>query len=177
MNIDEYVELAQRTSATKDAHPLVKMDHAQIGLTTEVGEFADPIKKAKFYNKPYDPINAAEEIGDIFWYLAEACAALKIKPSEILKRNIEKLKVRYPNKYSDYNAENRNLEKEREILEGKDNKPAIMPCKACNTINYLGCDKNVPSDTWSIVCTLCNAIGPPARLLSTAILLWDDCNK
>ena len=37
----------------------------------------------------------------------------------MLQRNIDKLKARYPDKFSQEKALNRNLDKERDILEGK----------------------------------------------------------
>jgi NTP pyrophosphatase (non-canonical NTP hydrolase) len=99
---------------------IVRLDHAAMGLTTEIGEFVDVLKKYKIYGKPIDTVNLQEEIGDIFWYIALACNALGgVKMSGIMERNIAKLKARYPEKYTNENALERNLETERQILESK----------------------------------------------------------
>lgn len=86
----------------------VDLLHAVIGLTTEVGEFADPIKKHIFYGKQLDKENLHEELGDICWYLAIACNALSFDLMEVMQQNIAKLLVRYLNaEYSDEAAEAR----------------------------------------------------------------------
>ena len=43
--------------------------------------------------------------------------------------NIRKLKGRYPNKFSSERALNRNLDKERDILENKKDSPPAPPAK------------------------------------------------
>ena len=52
------------------------------------------------------------------WYLALLFDELKLDPNETMNKNIAKLKARYPEKFSKEKALNRDLEKEREILEG-----------------------------------------------------------
>lgn len=49
-----------------------------------------------------------EELGDIAWYLAEASSALDCSLEEILVSNIEKLKKRYPQGFSEVDSINRN---------------------------------------------------------------------
>lgn len=91
--------------------------HAGIGLSTEAGEFLDALKKHIFYGKELDRVNLKEEMGDLFWYLAIACDELEVPFETLMERNIEKLKARYGEKFSEEKAENRNLDQEREILE------------------------------------------------------------
>lgn len=91
--------------------------HAAIGIATEAGELLDPLKKFMFYNRPMDRVNLKEEIGDILWYIAIACEALETTIEEEMQRNINKLRLRYPNNFNEYDANNRNLENERAILE------------------------------------------------------------
>jgi NTP pyrophosphatase (non-canonical NTP hydrolase) len=91
--------------------------HALMGLQTETGEFADHYKRAIFYNKPYDRTNAAEEIGDILWYTAIILDVLGLTFEECMQANIAKLTKRYPNKFNEQDAVNRNLEGERSTLE------------------------------------------------------------
>jgi len=91
--------------------------HAGIGMATEAGEFLDALKKHIFYGKELDRVNLKEELGDLFWYMAIACDELEIEFEPIMERNIEKLKARYGEKFSETRAEKRDLKKERVILE------------------------------------------------------------
>ena len=125
MNSKEYIQNAIRTESN-DLEGMNKrlcddgtkrLLHAGIGLATESGEFLDAIKKHVFYGKELDRVNLQEELGDLFWYMAIACDELGIEFEPIMDRNIEKLRARYGEKFSEDRAENRDLEKERQILE------------------------------------------------------------
>ena len=68
MNFIEYSPLALRTvkwlpTADKD------LEHAQVGMVTELGELFDAWKKVAVHGKVVDNVNAIEEIGDVFWYV------------------------------------------------------------------------------------------------------------
>jgi NTP pyrophosphatase (non-canonical NTP hydrolase) len=122
MKPGEYVKKALRTeskkygfSATGKVTP--RIEHAVYGLVTEAGELMDQIKKAKIYNKELDTFNLMEEAGDLMWYLALLSDELKVSFEEIWETNVKKLKVRYPEKYSDEKALNRDLKNERAVLE------------------------------------------------------------
>lgn len=67
-----------------------------LGLSGEVGEFNDMIKKWIFHEKPLDEEHAKKECGDICWYLAMICESMNWDLNEIMRMNIEKLKARYP---------------------------------------------------------------------------------
>lgn len=92
--------------------------HGSMGLCTEVGELQDSVKRFIFYGKELDKVNVSEEIGDITWYLAILCKCLELDLSDVLQKNIEKLKKRYPEKFTEERALERNLEEERKVLEG-----------------------------------------------------------
>jgi NTP pyrophosphatase (non-canonical NTP hydrolase) len=96
---------------------LQRLIHYGMGMVTEAGEFIDMLKKHMMYGKPLDRTNLIEEIGDLAWYMARACDELCIDFEEVLRRNIEKLKTRYPEKFTEDKALNRDLEKEREVLQ------------------------------------------------------------
>ncbi|MCO4793377.1 MAG: nucleoside triphosphate pyrophosphohydrolase family protein [Bacteriovoracaceae bacterium] len=125
MNSTEYIKDAIKTESTDFSSMDTRLGedgtkrllHAGIGLSTEAGEFLDALKKHIFYGKELDRVNLAEEMGDMFWYLAIACDELGVEFESLMDRNIEKLKARYGEKFSEQNAETRNLTKEREILE------------------------------------------------------------
>lgn len=91
--------------------------HAAMGMQTECAEFTDQLKKHVFYGKPLDVTNLKEEIGDLLWYLSLAMDELKTDFPQEQNRVINKLKVRYPSKFSSENALTRNLSDERRELE------------------------------------------------------------
>ena len=91
--------------------------HSSLGLCTEASEFADVVKKHIYYGKELDIINLEEELGDICWYMAIAMEALDVDFNCVMNRNIAKLRSRYPEKFSEDKAQNRDIEKEREQLE------------------------------------------------------------
>ena len=84
---------------------------AALGLTAESGEFTEVVKKILFQGKPYNEENVfhmKRELGDICWYLAQACMALDTTFDEVLEMNVDKLKARYPGGDFDvYYSENR----------------------------------------------------------------------
>lgn len=91
--------------------------HMALGVSTEANELLDVYKKKFAYNKPIDYINVEEEIFDAFWYLVNLCRMLNIDIEKGMDKNIAKLRARYPNRFTEFDANNRNLEREREILE------------------------------------------------------------
>lgn len=125
MKPEDYVKNATKTESNDfDAigerlnnDGLKRLLHAGIGLSTESGEFLDALKKHIFYGKELDKVNLGEEIGDLFWYIAIVCDELGISIEDTMQNNIDKLQARYGDKFSEDSAENRNLEKERNILE------------------------------------------------------------
>lgn len=91
--------------------------HAGMGLVTESAEFLDALKKSIYYGKELDRVNLKEEMGDILWYLALAMDELGTDFETEMRRNINKLKARYGEKFSRDSAGERDLKKERDILE------------------------------------------------------------
>jgi NTP pyrophosphatase (non-canonical NTP hydrolase) len=125
MNAKEYKQQALRTEsndfssiksrmASSDS---IRLLHAAMGMQTEVAEFTDMLKKHIFYGKPLDLINLKEELFDTTWYMAIALDVLEGSFEEGFQKNIDKLKARYPEKFSEEKAINRDLKKERSILE------------------------------------------------------------
>lgn len=96
-----------------------RLIHACMGMQTETAEFTDALKKAIFYGKTLDVVNLKEEIGDLLWYVSIAMDELGTNYEHEMERVIEKLKARYPEKFTEEKAENRDLKTEREILEAK----------------------------------------------------------
>ena len=84
---------------------------AALGLTAESGEFTEVVKKIILQGKPYNDENVfhmKRELGDICWYLAQACMALDTTFDEVIEMNVDKLKARYPGgEFDVHNSENR----------------------------------------------------------------------
>ena len=84
---------------------------AALGLAAESGEFTEVVKKIILQGKPYNEDNVfhmKRELGDICWYIAQACMALDTTFDEIIEMNVEKLKARYPGgEFDVHKSENR----------------------------------------------------------------------
>ena len=84
---------------------------AALGLSAEAGEFTEVVKKIFLQGKPYTEENVfhmKRELGDICWYLAQACMALDTTFDEVIEMNVEKLESRYPGGSFDvHHSENR----------------------------------------------------------------------
>ncbi len=125
MNSKQYMSDAIRTESRDfDAmntrlndDGIKRLLHAGIGLSTESGEFLDALKKHIFYGKELDRVNLAEELGDLFWYMAIVGDELGIEFEDVMARNITKLKARYGEKFTEQKADKRDLDAERQILE------------------------------------------------------------
>lgn len=119
MNANKYQKLAMRTNDGKASDRLIgKMQeydmkfsseqsnndcvdicgifNACLGLSGEVGEFNDMIKKWVFHEKELDMEHAKKEAGDILWYVVMLCESFGWNMEEIMQMNVDKLKARYP---------------------------------------------------------------------------------
>lgn len=105
LSLKQYQKLALRTSPDHIGHKALA--HAAFGLATEVGEFIDPLKKHLYYGSNLDTLNMEEELGDILWYAALAAEHLGTTLEIVAKRNIKKLKSRYPDKFTEKDAKER----------------------------------------------------------------------
>ena len=79
--------------------PSERLLTASVGMCAEAGEFTEIVKKIIFQGKPVNEENLfhlKRELGDIMWYVAQACIGLNISLDEVLAMNVEKLKARYP---------------------------------------------------------------------------------
>ena len=84
---------------------------AGVGINAEGGEFLEIIKKMIFQGKPFNADNKEHmiiELGDLMWYVAQACMALEVSFDDVIARNVKKLEKRYPGGAFDvYYSENR----------------------------------------------------------------------
>ena len=149
MTPDEYTKAAIRTENTpnfifkhRDTHDpiygtltkqfkgdlkLSRMMHALLGMMSELGELADAIKKHLIYGASLDEVNLIEELGDGDWYRSLFGDALSVSFEEAWTKNIAKLRARYPDKFTEEKALNRDLEAERKALEATATSASVMP--------------------------------------------------
>ena len=87
---------------------------AAVGLSAEGGEFMEIVKKMVFQGKPWNDDNREHlinELGDVMWYVMQACAALDVSLEDVVAGNVEKLKKRYPGgEFDVYKSENRSVD-------------------------------------------------------------------
>jgi NTP pyrophosphatase (non-canonical NTP hydrolase) len=106
MKISEYQQLAERTSGA-GGQGEGRLIIAALGLTGEAGEFANMIKKLTAHGHDIPSEVLAEELGDVLWYVAEAASACGLDLGDIARQNIDKLKARYPQGFSQERSINR----------------------------------------------------------------------
>lgn len=116
MKLNEYVEWTKNTCVTLESKDMDNV-HMLLGMSTEIGELQDIFKKHYAYNKEMDWVNAKEEIGDLMFYISSFCRMNGFDLENIIDTNVAKLESRYPQKFTEYHAKNRDLKKERKILE------------------------------------------------------------
>lgn len=101
---DTYQQQAARTLIDKpdatysDAEIMIVW--TALGLAGEAGEVADTVKKAVFHQHGIDRDELIKELGDVLWYAAGLCTQLDIPMSDVMERNIDKLRKRYPDGYN-----------------------------------------------------------------------------
>ena len=88
-----------------------RLTTAAVGISAEGGEFMEIVKKMVFQGKPWNADNREHliiELGDVLWYVAQACMALEVSFDDVVATNVEKLKKRYPGgEFDVYHSENR----------------------------------------------------------------------
>lgn len=175
LDLKWYQEGAKRTMASLESQQ-DDIHHMNLGMFGEFGEITEIVKKVFAYGKELDKAHLAEEIGDMWWYIAnfytiikeefvipnfsdfktlalekskeeavdviiskmdpfvvaanvsekgpgvlismskEIIDAFELDLESILQNNLDKLKVRYPEKFDADKAINRDLEKENKVL-------------------------------------------------------------
>lgn len=116
MNLKEYSKNVENTRAELESKGVNNL-HMLLGIVSEAGELVDVFKKNIAYGKEIDWVNVKEEIGDLMWYIVGFCNINGWDLNQILETNSAKLKERYPDKFSEDKALNRNLDAERKVLE------------------------------------------------------------
>lgn len=120
MNTYKYQNLAMRTNDHKSSRRLMEFSfkpnqrydmaqlfNATLGLSGEVGEFNDLLKKMIFHEKEFDEKHLQSELGDILWYIALICNTFHWDLDYIMRMNIHKLEQRYPDGFDAVKSNNR----------------------------------------------------------------------
>ena len=96
----QYSEFLKRLHNLEvEGFPTERLLTAAVGMSAEAGEFTEVVKKMIFQGKPVNEENLfhlKRELGDIMWYVSQACIGLDISIEEVIQMNFEKLSARYP---------------------------------------------------------------------------------
>lgn len=111
MKPNQYQKLAARTLLTKPPQMPTTTEYMVLwnltGLSGEVGELVDYLKKAIFHKHGLSRDKVKEELGDILWYLSGLAYQHELTLEEVMEHNIEKLKTRYPDGFNTQDSINR----------------------------------------------------------------------
>ena len=96
----DFVSLADRLGELdREGANIERLTTAGVGLAAESGEFLEIVKKMVFQGKPWNNDNREHlviELGDVMWYVAQACMALDVSFDDVVRGNVKKLEKRYP---------------------------------------------------------------------------------
>lgn len=89
--IDKYPEFVNSVMS-----PKADLAFLGLGIAGEGGEFADEVKKIVYHNKRLDFDLLDKEAGDSLWYIQAYCIWRGTTIEELMRKNMEKLRSRYP---------------------------------------------------------------------------------
>ena len=96
----DFVSLADRLGdLDRQGANIERLLTAAVGISAEGGEFTEIVKKMVFQGKPWNEDNKEHlviELGDIMWYVMQACMALDVDIEQVIRLNVNKLEKRYP---------------------------------------------------------------------------------
>ena len=96
----DFVNLADRmVELDREGANIERLLTAGVGINAEGGEFLEIIKKMIFQGKPWNDANKhhlVTELGDLMWYISQACIELEISMEDVIATNVKKLEKRYP---------------------------------------------------------------------------------
>lgn len=107
MKLNEYQELSKRTlpqDSTKES-----LANYGLGLSGESGEVVDHIKKYVFHGHNLNVKEIENELGDVMHYIAGLATLCGLSLENIAVKNVNKLKKRYPNGFSEEDSRNREV--------------------------------------------------------------------
>ena len=99
MTGNEYQKLASRT-INPELDEGLQMYHALHGMVGEIGEIHSIFQKS-YQGHDISDEHMKKEVGDLLWFIAEFCTALGWELEDVMKMNIEKLKARFPEGFTE----------------------------------------------------------------------------
>jgi NTP pyrophosphatase (non-canonical NTP hydrolase) len=110
-HVDHFIRRVEKLRTDNPHINISLLLTGSMGLSAEIGEFNDVVKKLYFQGKTLDEptyFHLKRELGDILWYWINTCRSLALDPDQVLKENIEKLQNRYEKgRFSVGESENR----------------------------------------------------------------------
>lgn len=103
--LNQYQELSKRTMPRDSFHK--ESTNYALGITGEAGEVADIIKKWAFHGHELDIAELKKELGDVLHYTAGLATMHGLELDDVAQGNIDKLKKRFPDGFSEYASRNR----------------------------------------------------------------------
>ena len=105
MTGNEYQYLASRT-INGHLHEWELEMHALHGMVGEIGELHSIYQK-EYQGHDGDLEHIEKELGDLLWFIAEYCTVCDLKLEDIMQKNIDKLRARYPDGFEKEKSLNR----------------------------------------------------------------------
>lgn len=106
MDFDAYQALAGRTSV-EGRSDIDRLTNGALGLGGEAGEVVELVKKHRYHGHALDADGVKKELGDVLWYIAEVCSAVGLSMGDVAQHNIDKLRARYPEGFSENRSRDR----------------------------------------------------------------------
>lgn len=107
-----YYPVYDRVNSSKYNYTdLLRVLHGAIGMCGESGEVIDKVKKTLIYGKELNKKDLLNECGDVLWYMVILLHEIGYTLEDAMQANVDKLKRRYPNGFSEKDALERKDEK------------------------------------------------------------------
>jgi NTP pyrophosphatase (non-canonical NTP hydrolase) len=100
VSLDDYQAAAART-VNPSLSSEQRLVDAAAGLAEEAGEVLGLVRKHVYMRHELDRERVVRELGDALWCLAGVATSVGATLSEVAAANVEKLRRRYPDGYSD----------------------------------------------------------------------------
>lgn len=105
MEMNEYQEQALRTCMEfKNTRYAILYSALAMG---EAGEYQGLVKKWLFHGHPPDTSAMMKELGDVLWAVAQGAKALGCTLDDVAQMNLDKIKRRYPEGFSEERSRDR----------------------------------------------------------------------
>jgi NTP pyrophosphatase (non-canonical NTP hydrolase) len=99
VSLDEYQRAATRT-VNPSLSAEQRLVDAAAGLAEEAGEVLGLVRKHAYMEHELDRERLVRELGDALWCVATVASCIGLTLSEVASANVDKLRQRYPDGYS-----------------------------------------------------------------------------